>query len=266
MRLMLFKMGIFVLIPSFIIMLNCGHKVHKENLGPQDYFDYSKALLDKGKCVAAITEFTIIVLKFSGHPIVDDAQFYLAESHFKCEEFLIAAAEYQKLINDYPESPYVEQAFFKIGLSYFELSQRPELDQEYTSKSLRQFQIFIEAYPNSSYRDETEQKIALLRKKLAKKQLLGANVYRKMGIYDSAVIYYNILLEKYYDTPQAEEAMFYKAECQFKLKEYSLAITNFTAFIEKYPKSKYARRAREKITEIQELIREQEISQHESEG
>jgi outer membrane protein assembly factor BamD len=265
MRLMLFKMGIFVLV-TFFILFDCGHKVKKENLGPQEYFDFAKSLLDKGKCVSAITEFTVIVLKFSGHLIVDDAQFYLAESHFKCEEFLIAAAEYQKLINDYPESPYVEQAFFKIGSSYLKLSQRPELDQEYTSKSLRQFQVFIEAYPNSSYRDEAEKKMAILRKKLAKKQLLGANVYRKMGIYDSAVIYYDILLEKYYDTPQAEEAMFYKAECQFKLKKYNLAITNYTAFIEKYPESKYARKAKEKITEIQELLKEAEISKDESEG
>jgi outer membrane protein assembly factor BamD (BamD/ComL family) len=90
---------------------------------------------------------------------------------------------------------------------------------------------------------------------MAKKQLLGGNVYRKMGIYDSAVIYYNILLEKYYDTPPAETAMYWKGICLIKLKEYEEALTNFTAFVEKYPKSKFTKDAKSKISDIQKKIR-----------
>ena len=248
-----------------LIFISCGPRIQKENLSAENYFEYAKGLLDKGKCIQAQTEFTLITLKFSGNPIVDDAQFYLAESHFECEEYLIAVAEYQKLVNDYPESPYVENAFYRIGVSFFNLSQRPELDQEYTMKALRQFQNFIEAYPNNEYRNDADHKLFELRVKLAKKQLLGGNIYRKMGIFDSAVIYYNILLEKYYDTPQAEEALFYKGECLYKLKEYNKAITNFTAFVEKYPKSKFTTKAKEKISEIQELLAEENISQSEFE-
>ncbi len=246
-----------------LIFIGCGPRIQKENLSAEEYFEYAKGILDKGKCMQAQTEFTLITLKFSGNPIVDDAQFYLAESHFDCEEYLIAVAEYQKLVNDYPESPYVEKAFYKIGVSFFNLSQRPELDQEYTMKALRQFQNFVEAYPTHEYRNDAEHKLFELRVKLAKKQLLGGNIYRKMGIFDSAVIYYNILLEKYYDTPQAEEAMFFKGECLFKLKKYNQAITNFTAFVEKYPKSKFTTKAKQKITAIQELLAKEDISQSE---
>ncbi len=264
MNLCLWKAVTFFFLLLFIFM-SCGPGIKKENLSAEDYFEYAKGLLDDGKCLKAQTEFTLITLKFSGNPIVDDAQFYLAESHLKCEEYLIAVAEYQKLVSDYPESPYVEKAFYKIGESFFNLSQRPELDQEFTIKALRQFQNFIEAYPNNEYRNDAEHKLFDLRVKLAKKQLLGGNVYRKMGIFDSAVIYYNILLEKYYDTPQAEEAMFWKGECLYKLKEYNQAMTNFTAFVEKYPNSKFTNKAKDKISEIQELLGEEDISQSEFE-
>jgi outer membrane protein assembly factor BamD (BamD/ComL family) len=81
---------------------------------------------------------------------------------------------------------------------------------------------------------------------------MGGDVYRKMGIYDSAIIYYSILLEKYYDTPQAEPALYWKAECLYKLKEYEEALTHFTALLEKYPKSRYQRAARGRMSEIQE--------------
>jgi outer membrane protein assembly factor BamD len=237
-----------------LILASCGGKVKKENLNADQYFEYAKKKFDRGKYLDAITEFTVITLKFSGNPIVDDAQFYLAESHFKNNEFLIAVAEYQKVINDYPESAYVQECFYKIGLSFYQLSQRPELDQEYTLKALRQLQIFIEAYPDGDLRVEADLRLMELRTKMARKQLLGGNVYRKMGIYDSAVIYYNILLEKYYDTPPAEPAMYWKGICLIKLREYEEALTNFTAFVEKYPKSRYAKDAKSKISDIQEKI------------
>ncbi len=246
--------AVLLFIIIVLVLSSCGSKIDKSTLDSQAYFEYAKKLFDKGKYFDAITEFTVVVLKFSGDPIVDDAQYYLAESHFMNEEYLIAAAEYQKLLEDYPESPYVEKAFFKIGLSFAELSQRPELDQEYTNKALRHFQNFIEAYPDGEMRGEAEKEIQKLRSKLARKQLLGGNVYRKMGIYDSAIIYYNILLEKYYDTPAAEDALFYKAECQLELKKYQEALSNFTAFVEKYPKSSHAGDAISKISSIQKKI------------
>ncbi len=242
------------LVLAALVLSSCGKKVHKEDFDAEKYFEYAKNLYDRGKYLDAITEFTVITLKFSGSPVVDDAQFYLAESHYMNEEYLIAVAEYQKLVNDYPESPYVPEAFYKVGMSFLNLSQRPELDQEYTLKSLRQFQNFIEAYPESQYREEAEKRILELRTKLARKQLLGGNVYRKMGIYDSAIIYYNILLEKYYDTPPAEKALFWKAECQYKLKLYEEALTNFTIFLEKYPKSNFAGTARSRISDIQSIL------------
>ncbi len=253
---MLKKVIYFPLIIVFIVisLSSCGKKVHKDTFDAQRYFEYAKKQFDKGKYLDAITEFTVITLKFSGNPVVDDAQFYLAESHYMNEEYLIAVAEYQKLINDYPESPYVQEAFYKVGMSFYNLSQRPELDQEYTLKALRQFQNFIEAYPESSYRERAEKQLFGLRSKLARKQLLGGNVYRKMGIYDSAIIYYNILLEKYYDTSAAEKALYWKADCQYKLKLYDEALTTFTVFVEKYPKSNFTREATSRISEIQRRL------------
>ncbi len=243
----------FLVLSGILLLASCSPKINRSDLGAQAYFEYAKGLFDKGKYLTAITEFTVIVLKFSGDPVIDDAQYYLAESHFGNGEYLIAVAEYQKVVDDYPESPYVEKAFYKIGLSYAELSQRAELDQEYTQKALRHFQNFIEAYPSSDLRPDAEKQIAKLRDKLAKKLLKsGGNVYRKMGIYDSAIIYYDILLDQYYDTPYAEKAMFWKAECQYKLKQYDEALSNFTAFIEKYPKSEYRKQARSRIENIQE--------------
>ncbi len=257
------KIGLSVFL-LLLIFIGCGPKINKAQLDDEAYFEYAKSLFDRGKYLNAITEFTVIVLKFSGSPVVDDAQFYLAESNFKLGDYLIAISEYEKLMNSYPESPYVEEAFYKIGLCYMKLSQRPELDQEYTYQALRYFQNFIEGYSDSKFRKEAEENIFKLRTKLARKQLLGGDIYRKMGIYESAIIYYDILLERYYDTPVAEKALFWKAECQYKLKKYDESMSNFSAFIEKYPESKLVVRAKERISELQTKINKQNMTRAEA--
>jgi outer membrane protein assembly factor BamD len=253
--------GLIYLVISYFLM-SCGSQSIRADLESDAYFEYAKDLFDRGKYYNAITEFTVITLKFSADPIVDDAQFYLAESHMMYKEYLIAAAEYQKVIEDYPESPYVEQSYYKIGLCFTKLSLRAELDQEYTNQALRHFQNYLEYYPNSKFRPDAERDINDLRKKLSAKLLKGGNQYRAMGMHDSAIIYYNIILEKYYDTISAELALFWKAECYYKLKEFEDAIATYTIFVEKYTNSEKLDSAKSKISELQsKMNKEAEKSQ-----
>lgn len=239
---------------SIILSQGCGRKVRTDTFGPDEYFEYAKKEFDEGKYLKAITDFTIIVLKFSGDPVVDDAQYYLAESHFKQGEYLIAASEYQKLINDYPESDYVPLAQFQKGMAYYKLSSRAELDQEYTDKAIKEFQSFLEEYPNHELEKNAESYIKKSRIKLSRKKMIAANTYRKMGIHDSAIIYFDIILEDYYDTPQAVDALFWKAECLYHLKKYTESRESFTAFVEKYPKNGHVRKAKQRIEEITEIL------------
>lgn len=246
--------GIFSLLVVSILISGCGKKVNTDSFGPDEYFEYAKKIFDRGKYLQAVTDFTIIVLKFSGDPVVDDAQYYLAESHFKMDEFLIAISEYQKLINDYPESPYVPLAQFKKGLSYYNMSSRAELDQEYSRRAIREFQNFIEEYSGHELREKAEEFITELRTKLARKKMIAANTYRKMGIFDSAIIYYDLVLEDFYDTPPAKEALYWKGECLYKLKKYNDARVAFSAYVERYPEQKNVKKAKERIEAITSIL------------
>ena len=84
----------------FMLLFSCGKRVQKQDLTADEYFEYAKKKFDRGRYYDAMTEFNIIVLKFSGNPVVDDAQYYLAEAHFKQKEYLIAISEYKKLLKD----------------------------------------------------------------------------------------------------------------------------------------------------------------------
>jgi outer membrane protein assembly factor BamD len=242
------------------LLFSCGKKVNKQTFMADEYFEYAKNKFDKGDYYDATTEFNIIVLKFSGNPVVDDAQYYLAESHFKQKEYLIAISEYEKLIRDYPTSPYVVLAQFKVGMSYHEMSLRPELDQVYTKKGVRTFQVFIEEHPEHELRKSADKYILELREKLARKKMIAARTYQKMGECSSAVIYYNIILDEYYDTRQAINALYLKGECLYELKDYVEAQTSFRTFVEKYPQHKLKRRAERRLKKISEILEKEQIS------
>jgi outer membrane protein assembly factor BamD len=224
---------------------------------PEERLKVAKKLLEKGDYYDAKTQFTILALNYPGTPIADEAQYYLAESHFGLKEYILAAAEYEKLVRNYPQSEFVDDAEYKVALCYYKLSPHYALDQKYTRMAIEKFQQFLEDFPNSPLKSEAEKRLRELRNKLAKKEFKNAELYRKLQFYQSAIIYYDEVLNNYYDSPYAEEALFRKGESLLKLKKFSEAEKVFEIFLQKYPKSsflpavrKYLKQARENLKQM----------------
>ena len=230
---------IFIVLLLFILLFGCAGTKPQPDWTASQYFHYAMDLFNDKDYYEAANEFTVIVLRYPGSVVSDSAQFYLAESHFQMDEFIIAAAEYEKLINSMARSPLVPRAQFRLAESYFELSPRPVLDQQYTHKAIREFQTFIEEYPTHPLREEAEKKIAILRAKLAEKKYLSAEIYRKMRKFRAAIIYYDLVLERYYDTEWADDAMYGKILTYMEEEDYNAARLEIYKFQQQFPNSKY---------------------------
>ena len=57
-------------------------------------------------------------------------------------------------------------------------------------------QLFLEEYPNSGHKSECELMIGDLRGKLAKKDIDSGKLYIRMEKYQSAIIYFNLVLSE----------------------------------------------------------------------
>jgi outer membrane protein assembly factor BamD len=104
-------------------------------------------------------------------------------------------------------SPLVEKARWRICQCFVEESPKFFLDQEYTLKALERLQEFIDEYPNSEFAEEADQTILRLRNKMGKKAYETGILYLKLRVYDSAIISFEDMLAKYYDTDYAEVSM-----------------------------------------------------------
>jgi outer membrane protein assembly factor BamD len=200
---------------------------------------YSVALSNykKGDYEQAIEDFSYIKVRFSGSAVVDDAQYYLAMSHMKREEFILAAYEFENLVKNYPTSPLVKEGRYNLAMSYYSLSPEYYLDQTYTRYAIDAFQTFIELYPDDPLASQAESRILSLRNKLAQKEYASAELYMTMDDYKAAIVYYDHVLNDYFDSDLADDALAGKINALILRRRYDEARAEITRFEEKFASS-----------------------------
>lgn len=254
-----------MIIVGVIVLIGCRkEQVNLREMTPEEQFDYAKSIFDKKDYYKAKMQFTIIVLNNPGHAVIEKAQYYLGESYYYEKEYLLAVEEYEKLIRSLPQSPYVDQARYKVGMCYYKLAPGYALDQEYNYKAIAQFQQFLEEYPQSEFRPQVEKQLAECIERLAEKEFKTGDLYRKMSYFRAAIISFDAVLERHFDTKFADDALYYKGECHKKMGEWDDAEKAYQDLVSKHPESEWVKKAGEKITEVKEK-REKEKQQETTE-
>lgn len=214
------RLCLILLITAIFVLSGCAGTKIKPGMNTEEYFKKAEAALKKKKWDSAIDNFNMVLLNSPGGELADDAQYYLGECYFNKKEYLLAVSEFQQLTERYSYSPFVEESYYKIALSYFEQSPKYPLEQASTLRALQNFQDFIDAYPASELRMQAEEKIGKIRNKLARKVYESGKLYRKMEEWRSAVFYLDKMLEEFYDTDWAIPAILEKAHCYIKLRQF----------------------------------------------
>ncbi len=218
-----------------LLNITCGHSNVTTVLDAEGHFALGKKRFLDRDYLEAQSEFEVIRLQYPGSIIADSAQYYLGECHYYQDEFLLAAEEYQTLRRNMPASTLLPLAQYKIAMCYYNLSPKSSLDQSYTKRAIDEFQAFIEYYPTNELVKSAEDKIAELNTRLAKKIFESGVLYMKLNDYTAAAIYFNLVIEKYHDTPYAELAQLNKVKALMARRKYAEAKTELEKYFEKYP-------------------------------
>lgn len=206
------KKRYFLIIFTTIIFSSCSStKPVDEDL--QIQFDRAMNYLEKKRYLRAQEEFNNVAIRGLHTDLGDDAQFYLGESYFLNKEYVLAIAEYDRLIRRMGFSEFVQEARWRICQSYVEQSPKYFHEQSSTERALSKLQEFLDDYPTSEYNTDALETIAEMRNKLATKLYEAGRLYIKMEEYESAIITYEDLLATYYDTQIVEDAHFQIVKC-----------------------------------------------------
>ena len=207
-----------VIIASAIFFTGCGSTKQKEVKTAEETFNEAMVLFNDEDYLEAEKLFELIRLQYSASQFADDAQYYLAESNFKRKEYIYAAYNYNMLRRIYPHSEYTKHSLFQSGMCYYKLSPQFERDQDYSIKAIQSFSEFQTVYPDDSLYTQANGYIKELREKLAHREFFIAELYRKMFSPESAIIYYDSVINDYPDTEYYEQAIYGKIEVIIDLK------------------------------------------------
>jgi len=243
-----------VLFITALLAAGCGSGEQTTTITADQRYERALAMFEKEDYLDAINEFTIITLQFQGSQHAADAQFYLGECRYNRGEYLLAAFEYGVTKRSYPASPRVPEAQYKLAMSYYQISPKSSLDQQYTRKAIDEFQSFVEYYPSHPLAADANAKIKELDGKLAKKLYEAARQYVVLERYTAALRYFDDVIDQYHDTDWAPLAFLDKVELLIKRKKFVDAQTNLSRFLSRYPNSVLRRRA----DQLQEQIHQEQ--------
>lgn len=196
----------------------------------------AQAAFDKGDWAEAVTLFEEVRIEGPASSLAAQATYQEALARFKQELYSGAAVDFRAMRRNYPTAPQIDRAQFMIGESYYYLSPRLELDQTYTYYALQEYQVFLRDFPaaQTSLKDSATHRITELRNKLAQKMLNTAELYVKLEESKSALVYFNRVLDNYYDTDVAPEAQLRIAEVDYDRKKIDAARVALSKFDDKY--------------------------------
>jgi len=217
------KKRYFIILFTFLIITSCS-STKPEEVDLQKQFDRATNYLEKKRYMRAQEEFNSVAIRGLHTDLGDDAQFFLGESYFLNKEYILAIAEYDRLIRRMGFSEYVQKARWRICQCYVEQSPKYYHEQSSTERALSKLQEFLDDYPNTEFHEEALTTITNMRNKLATKLYESGRLYVKMEEYASAIITYEDLLANYYDTELVDDAHLQIVKCHALAGEIEKAV------------------------------------------
>ncbi len=117
-----------------------------------------------------------------------------------------ARDEFEKTINDFPQSEWAQAARFQIAMADTSRASDAQHEQKVTGIAMEEFNEFVRSHPESELTPEAKEQMKRLRETEAQNEFVIAKFYEKSKNLKSARIYYKDVGHRYPDTSWANQA------------------------------------------------------------
>lgn len=173
-----------------------------------DLFEAGKKEYDRGKWNNAIAAFERLTFDLpTRDSLLPLAHWYLGKARLRKDERLLAAQNFIRLAEAFPEDTLADDALLQSGDSYLGLWRAPALDPQYGLLAQTQFRLLQAAHPASPLADTATKRLAALDERFASKDYETAMHYIRRRAYDSAILYLREVVQTWPNTDKARQAM-----------------------------------------------------------
>ena len=163
------------------------------------------------------------------------AHWYLAQSHQKRQEWVLAATSFSRLVESFPDDTLADDAALEGARSYAKLWRKPALDPTYGLSAEASYNTLLSLYPDSPLAPVAKTELARLMEMFAEKDYLSGMYYLRRKAYDSGIIYFKDVLNKYPTTPTARNAQLRLVDAYKAIRYKEDASDACGALLKSYP-------------------------------
>jgi len=168
--------------------------------------------------------------------------YYLQSSE---ANLILAIQEYQDFISLFPFSPKAEYAQFQIGMSYYQMREKPDRDQTQTRKALDEFRKVVDTYPNGEMYRQAYDYLLKCYSLLAEHEYLVARYYQHTGRHKAAVDRLKGMLKLYPESIYQPKYYFDLARSLEELEQVQESCSTYGLLLERWPNSEFTQDAKE---------------------
>jgi outer membrane protein assembly factor BamD len=182
------------------------------------------------------------------------AQLAIADTYFAAGDegnMILAATEYRQFISLYPYSPSAAYAQNQVAMSFYKNILKPGRDQQKTVQALNEFKRVTTVYPQTEEAEKAREKIKDCEERLAEHTFrIGLHYYR-VRAYKAAASRLTEVLTNYPFYSGLDKVYYYLGDSTFRWGKFDEAGPFFTKLVTDYPKSKFAKKAQQRLKEIE---------------
>lgn len=246
------RFRLYTVLIIFVLASSCGeYQKLLKSTDAELKKEKAKEFYAQGQYVKSSELLGQILPRYRATEEAEELNWINAQSYYGMKDYFMAGSYFKTFIDQFPFGKHAEEAHFLAAMCDFNISARPELDQDNTRNALEEFTIFINRYSLSPKVDECKAKILILQDKLVEKSHNNAKLYYDMKEYKAAVVAINNSLKQYSASKFREEMMFLKLRSLFLYAEKSLpdkqkvryqdTLDDYYSFMEEFPKSEYSK-------------------------
>lgn len=244
------KRRIGILIPILLILGGCGQKNVIENMTAEELYEKAQERFEDEDYFEAAELFQRIIFEYPGSEYVERVRFKLGDTHFAAGDYLLAANEYERFAREFPLNPRADEALYLAARSHERMTETYYHDQTETRSAISAYEQLVSKYPGSSYTDSALVKIHFLEDRLARKSFENGYFYFKKKLYDSAIIYFETMIDEFEESSWLAPALYYLAISYEKLNIPEEALEKRRRLVDEFPFTEEAMDVRERYPEL----------------
>ena len=165
--------------------------------------------------------------------------------------YVSALAEYQDFLNLYPTHPRAAYAQFKLAMVHHHQMRPAERDQSWTQSAIREFELFLERYPNSELVGEVQGYLREARDRLSESEFIVGRYYHRNKWWPGAIERLGTVLDSNPDFAGRELAYFYLADAFYNSGDLAEALPMFQILLEEFPDTEFIEDATAAVADIE---------------